>query len=253
MWRGDYLYVLQNLVLKDFRIRYRNMSLGVFWSLVNPLVMMGIFTFVFTRIFANADPYFPVFVMCGLVPYNFFNFGWTHGTVSVVESAGLIKRVQVAREVVPVATVLSSCLHLLIQMGLLILLTLAFGKGVNREWIWLPVLLLLEVIFVSGLALLFSAVNVFIRDTRYVVESAVLVMFYLTPVLYSHTAIPQEYRSLYDLNPVANLIFNLRRIFLEGAGPPMISLVKLSCGSLAVFALGYGVFARLEKGFYEYL
>ena len=254
-WRGDYLYLIENLVLKDFRIRYRNMSLGVLWSLLNPLVMMGVLTFVFANIFKDPRPHFPLFILCGMVPYNFFTIAWLSGTTSMVDNAGLIKRVPLPREVVPITTVLACCIHLLVQIALLLSFAALSGKGFNAQWLWLPLVWLMEVVFVCGLAMVSASLNVFVRDTRYVVESINLVLFWLVPVFYDFSRIPQKYRHIYDLNPVASLVIMLRRILLDGQAPdgPTHTLLKLVAVSCAVFVIGVLVFRRMKPMFYEHI
>jgi len=254
MWNGDHSFLLRNLILKDFRTRYRNMSLGVFWCLVNPLVMMGVLTFVFTKIFPNISiPKFPVFVLCGLIPFNFFSLAWGTGTTSILDNANLIKRVPVPRELLPIASVLGNAVHLGIQSLLLAFIAIIFGTGLSWYWLWIPVILALEIVFTCGCVLLCSALDVYVRDMRYVVESAGMVLFWLVPIFYSFAMIRPEYAELYRWNPLAAVVLALRAVILDVQAPSAQLLIKLSLGSFSMLILGWIAFRRLSVRFYDYL
>ena len=253
MWTGNYGFTLRKLVRKDFTVRYRNMSLGVFWSLLNPIVMVAILTFVFTRVMPSSVDNFPVFVLCGLVPFTFFTQTWGIATASVVENAGLVKRTRAPRELIPVASVLANSLNLAMQFGLLIVLVILRGGEATVHWLWLPVLGILEVAFVCGLALFSSALNVYVRDTRYAVESINAITFWLVPIFYSFSTIPDRYRNVYQFNPLAALTLALRNIFLDGHSPAGSLLWKLTLVSLVTLGSGWVAFRRLKPHFYDYL
>ena len=253
MWSGEYSFVIQNLVAKDFKIRYRNMSLGVFWSLLNPLVMMSVMTFVMTKIYPNSVQHFPLFLLCGLVPYNFFSIAWISGTISLVDNAGMIKRLLIPREIIPITAVLSNCAHLVIQIALLVAFLFIFGVTPNRHWLWLPLLWGLEIVFVCGLVFVTAPLYVFIRDTRYVVESVNLILMWLVPIFYDFSMIPAGYKDIYQFNPIAALILAIRQILLQNVAPSPALLAKFALSSFGMLAIGILIFQRSKSALYDYV
>lgn len=249
---NDPVFILYNLVAKDFKVRYRNMSLGIFWSLVNPLIMMTVLTFVFTVVFGDERPYFPLFVLMGLLPYSFFTLAWSSGTNSIVDNAPLIKKVLFQRELVPLSVVFGNSLHYLIQLGLL-LVAVGLVIGINAYWLWIPLVVFLQVVFVCGASLLCSALDVYYRDVRYVVESANLVLFWLCPIFYGFDRVPENYAWLYELNPIAAVILITRRILLSGSAPELVTFLKLAAVSTGTLAVGYVLFRRIKKDFSDFL
>lgn len=240
--------------MKDFRVRYRNMSLGVAWSLLNPLVMMTVLWFVFTKLYPTGQQkHFPLFVLCGLVPYNFFAIAWVSSTMSLVESSHLIKRVPVPREVIPIASVFSNCVQLAAQLGLVLAMAFVLGVGANRYWVWLPVIWILFIGFVCGLGLVSAALDVYIRDLRYVVESVNVVLFWLVPIWYGFEQISPQFRTIYGYNPVAAMVMAMRRVMLDAQPPPASLLWNLSFASVFMLAFGMVAFRVMKRRFYEYL
>jgi ABC-type polysaccharide/polyol phosphate export permease len=161
--------------------------------------------------------------------------------------------VTVPREVIPLSAVLGNCVHLGIQFCLLVTFVFGSGGAPNRYWLWLPFVWFMEVVFVCGLSLITASLNVFLRDIRYVVESVNVVLFWLVPIFYSPAIIPAQYKEIYQLNPVAALVWALRYIMLDGIAPPASLLIKLSLSSMLMLGVGILVFRRLKPSFYDYL
>lgn len=249
-----YRFALWNLILKDFRVRYRNMSLGFLWSLLNPLVMLGVMVIVFSYIHPSRHAvHFPIFLLLGMVTYNCFALCLPPATQSILDNAALVKKVTFPRELMPVSVVLSQGIHVGIQLALVGVFLAVFQIPPRAAWFLVPGYFLVEFLFVAGAALACSALNVFYRDILYIVQSLLAVAFWLTPVFYDlpqvRLNLPAPLYTVYLLNPLAGLIDAIRRAILHGQGPDPVSFGMALGVSVLVFFLGLKIFHSRQAYF----
>lgn len=253
-----------NLVARDLKVRYKNSALGFLWSLLNPLGMMVIFTIVFTIMLPNTTvEKFPVFVLCGLLPWQLFSSSVMSSVHSIVGNAPLLKRVYFPREVLPLSTVLSNLVNFLLAMLVLFAIMFLFGIPLTRWALLLPLIVLIQVTFTLGLAFFLCTLNVFYRDTAMIMDVVMLAWFFLTPVFYPINILPRSWvfhgfafdvqRLVYILNPMASLIASYRVILYHGAPPAFDFLARTVVTSLGFLCLGYLFFTRYVRSFAELL
>ncbi len=254
IWR--YRYALRSLILKDFRVRYRNMSLGIFWSILNPLIMLGVLVVVFSYIHPQRQAnHFPVFLLLGLVPFNFLSLVVPTATACILDHAHIIKKVAFPRVIIPLAVVLSQIIHLLMQVAILFMFVFIFRVPLHPSLAWFPLIYLVELVFLVGAAYLLSALNVFYRDVLYLVQSGLTVMFWFTPIFYAlpmvRTNLPEPLYYVYLLNPLAGCIDASRRVVLEGRGPDPLAFGVATAVAIVTLLIGLRVFIRREGQFAE--
>jgi ABC-type polysaccharide/polyol phosphate export permease len=254
--------LIYNLVLRELKARYKNSALGFFWSLLNPLGMMLVFTVVFTVFMPNNSiDNFPIFILCGLLPWNYFNAGLMSSINSVVGNSNLVKKVYFPREVLPIATVLANLVNFLLALVVLFAALVVFRVSVS-PWIWLlPVVILIQTCFILGLAFILSTLNVFYRDTMMVMDVVVLAWFFLTPVFYPIDIVPESYqllgvtldihRLMYILNPMASLISSYRDLLYWGYRTDVDFFLRTAATSVVILIAGYWFFTRNSGRFGE--
>ena len=251
-----------NLVVRDLKARYKSSVLGFLWSLLNPLGMMLVFTVVFTVLLPNNSvPKYPIFLLCGLLPLNFFSAGVMISINSIVGNANLVKKVYFPREALPLSSVLANLVNFL--LGLVVLFVALFVTKTHLSpWLWLlPFVILIQTCFILGLAFLLSAINVFYRDTIMIMDTVMLAWFFLTPVVYPIEALPRSYpifgvtvnihRLMYILNPMASLIAAYRDLLYWGYRTDLDFLLRTAVTSFVVLAFGYWFFVRYGRRFGE--
>jgi len=246
-----YRSALVNLVLKDFRVRYRNMSLGILWSLLNPLVMMGILTLVFTVVYPNHKvPHFPVFVLIGLLIFNFFSLTLSSMVSCIHDNEALLKKLPFPRVLLPLSILISFAIHALIQTALLFAAILVLRIPLSLYILWYPLTWLVAMGFTLGMGLLCATLCVFFLDMKYLVQSSLTIFFWLTPVFYSlataHKTLPRWLYGAYLLNPLAGCIDAGRNAILFRRAPDTVAFCFAGGVSLAVLIAGWRLFRRYE-------
>lgn len=259
-----YRGLIYNLVMRDLKARYKNSVLGFLWSLLNPLAMMIVFSAVFTFMIPSHDiPLYPVFILCGLLSWNYFSAGVMASVNSVVGNAGLVKKVYFPLEVLPITAVLSQLVNFLLALVVLFVVLIVL-QGKFSPWLWmLPIVILIQTSFIIGLGFILSTLNVFYRDVAMIMDVIILGWFFLTPVFYPLDILPREYllfgiswdvhRLVYILNPMASIINTYRDILYWGVYTQADFFLRTTVTSLAVLAVGYWFFTRYSGRFGEEL
>lgn len=242
-------YLLAELVSKDFDTRYAGSVLGVAWTQLYPLLLLLVYSFVFSVIFPNTIPRFPVFLFVGIVLWSFFSNAIQLATGSVLANAHLVKKVGFPRELVTISVVLIALVDLAASHFILVVGAIAFGVPVSWSWLSLPGLVLIFAVLCTGLGLILATAAVYLRDVRFFVEVGVLLLMFLSPVFYSEANVPASVAWIMTINPIAVMISTYRHAFLDGLWPSLTAWFMLAGSAAVALLIGIEVFDRGQRGF----
>lgn len=266
----EYRFFLRSLIVRDLKARYKNSLLGVLWSLLNPLFMMLIYTILFTILIPNDDiHHYPVFILVGLIPWNFFSGALLMSTVSITNHSSLVKKVYFPRILLPLSAIGSNFVNYLLSLIILVIFLFAYNIGISIYALWVIPILITQIIFMIGLSLIFSAMHTFYRDVFMVLEVGMLAWFFLTPIFYPFEWVTEQ-ANLMDvsfnaarvmrwLNPVASMVDGYRTVLWGSIGNQVpgsmdpLALLRTLITAVIVLVIGYVVFRRTEHLFGEKL
>lgn len=235
--------------------RYKGSALGIAWAVLTPVVMIAIFTFIFAGIFgARFNPNqshwdYALYLFCGLVPWSMFQESVQQSANTIVTNSNLVKRVVFPLETLPAAQVFAALGNQLFATAALLIATIIIRQRLELTALWLPVLLIPQLLFALGAAWLIASLGVYLRDIAQGMTLLLMAWMYLTPIIYPESLVPERFRTFIDLNPFTALVRNYRNIFLDGLAPDWRGLAYFTTISTIVFIFGYWWFARTRKGF----
>jgi len=249
----NYRELINNLVVRDLKVRYKNSAFGFAWSLLNPLFMMVVLSVVFSLVFERQKlvENFPAFLVVGLIPWNFTNTSLARVVISVVENSRVIKKVAFPREVIPISVVLANFVHFLLAIPVLLFILMALGVMPNFKILLLPPLILIQLELVLGIALFISCVNVFYRDMGVALDVLLQGWFFATPIFYHHSILPLWLQKPAMANPLAAIVTAYRDVLISGRFPDRNFTLGALVSSTLIFLAGYAVFTRYASVFAE--
>jgi len=244
----NYADLLYTLSVHRVKVRYKQSSLGLAWALLQPLALMMIYTIIFsvlTKVPTSGTPY-PVFVYCALLPWTFFSTAITNTASGLVSHSQLITKVYFPREVIPLTYVFAAVFDFLVASVILVALMLYYRIALTPMALLALPIMLIGVIFTTGLGLLFSSLQVRFRDVGLAMPLLLQLWTYATPVVYPLSSVPARFRPVYDLNPLVGVVEGFRRVIVTGTAPDMPSLIRALVVSLLLLPIGYMAFKQRE-------
>lgn len=248
-----YRFLIRQLVSRDFKTKYKRSVLGMFWSFLNPLLTMCVQYVVFSTIFRSDIPNYAVYLLVGIVSFNFFSEACGMALTSIVGNAGLITKVYMPKYIYPLTRVMSSVVNLGISLIPLVLVALATGVRFQKSAILAFYFWMCLIIFSLGLGLLLSAAMVFFRDTQFLWGVMTMIWMYATPIFYPESILPEEFRFMLNINPIYHFLRNTRICILDGISPEPAVYFYCLLMAACMLIVGAWVFRRSQDRFVLYL
>jgi homopolymeric O-antigen transport system permease protein len=250
-----YRGLIQSLVSRELKARYRGSVLGFFWSFANPLLLLLVYTFVFSYVMKPPEGIhdYALFLFCGLLPWTWFQTSLVESSGILISGGNLIKKVMFPAEILPIVTVLSNLVHFLFGLIILVVFLIYFQAPLHPiELLWFPVVVAVQLVLTLGFALILSALTVHFRDIRDILANIMTLWFFATPIIYSWKNPPPQIRRFLNVNPVTHLAVSYQEIlYFDGPFGHWKWLLALGAGSVVLFLFGYFLFDRLRDSFAE--
>jgi ABC-type polysaccharide/polyol phosphate export permease len=249
----EYRELIRNIISRDLKKRYKRSFLGVLWTILAPLLTMLVMWAVFTHALKVEVDFYASYLLSGLITWNFFVQSSSAGSNAILQSTALITKIRLPRVIFPISAVFNNLLNLGFAFGALLIVMAISGAPFHWTLLLTPVMLLPLLIFSLGWAMLVSALSVFFRDIQYILEIGLGALFYITPIIYEAKVIPDQVGWIVSWNPLAKFIHLFRSATYSGSLPPLQTYLIAMLIALAMFAIGWITFQRLQKRFVYWL